>query len=102
MPRTGFEPARLSALPPQSSASANSATWAWWGNYTRARRSVEMIVRGGRAGRIAAMQVPMAGVWHVTVQAARAFTIHGDLYYEMKVVRDDDPQKVITVQLPQF
>jgi len=61
-----------------------------------------MIVRGGRAGRIVAMQVPMAGVWHVTVQAARAFSIHGDLYYEMKVVRDDDPQKVITVQLPQF
>src|SRR6266403_644992 len=28
LPRTGFEPARLSALPPQSSASANSATWA--------------------------------------------------------------------------
>src|SRR4051812_28513616 len=28
MPRTGFEPARLAALPPQSSASANSATWA--------------------------------------------------------------------------
>src|SRR3954470_21007624 len=29
MPRTGFEPARLAALPPQSSASANSATWAF-------------------------------------------------------------------------
>ena len=29
VPRTGFEPARLSALPPQSSASANSATWAF-------------------------------------------------------------------------
>src|SRR3954467_9851741 len=28
MPRTGFEPARLAALPPQSSASASSATWA--------------------------------------------------------------------------
>src|SRR6266566_677809 len=29
VPRTGFEPARLAALPPQSSASANSATWAF-------------------------------------------------------------------------
>jgi hypothetical protein len=28
LPRTGVEPARLAALPPQSSASANSATWA--------------------------------------------------------------------------
>src|SRR5689334_16099811 len=28
MPRTGFEPARVASLPPQSSASANSATWA--------------------------------------------------------------------------
>ena len=28
MPRTGFEPARVATLPPQSSASANSATWA--------------------------------------------------------------------------
>src|SRR6266516_1171868 len=28
MPRTGFEPARVASLPPQSSASASSATWA--------------------------------------------------------------------------
>src|SRR6266480_6742150 len=28
LPRTGFEPARCYSLPPQSSASANSATWA--------------------------------------------------------------------------
>ena len=31
MPRTGFEPARLAALPPQGSASANFATWATLG-----------------------------------------------------------------------
>src|SRR3954463_6988051 len=31
MPRTGLEPARVASLPPQSSASANSATWAWKG-----------------------------------------------------------------------
>ena len=44
MPRTGFEPAHLSALPPQSSASANSATWAWLRlrrNYTPVRWRVE-------------------------------------------------------------
>jgi hypothetical protein len=35
MPRTGLEPARLAALPPQSSASANSATWAWIGGHYR-------------------------------------------------------------------
>jgi hypothetical protein len=35
MPRTGLEPARLAALPPQSSASANSATWAWTGGHYR-------------------------------------------------------------------
>jgi len=29
LPRTGFEPARVAPLPPQSSASANFATWAW-------------------------------------------------------------------------
>src|ERR1043165_6814595 len=28
VPRTGFEPARVASLPPQSSASASSATWA--------------------------------------------------------------------------
>src|SRR5690242_19408264 len=33
LPRTGFEPARLAALPPQSSASANSATWAAWAGF---------------------------------------------------------------------
>ena len=35
VPRTGFEPARCYPLPPQSSASANSATWAWNQLYVR-------------------------------------------------------------------
>jgi hypothetical protein len=29
VPRTGFEPAHLTALPPEDSASTNFATWAW-------------------------------------------------------------------------
>ena len=41
LPRTGFEPARVAPLPPQSSASANFATWAWWGKYMRRLRGVE-------------------------------------------------------------
>src|SRR6476660_6721048 len=40
MPRTGFEPARVASLPPQSSASASSATWA------RMHRG-ELYARGG-------------------------------------------------------
>ena len=43
MPRTGFEPARCYSLPPQSSASANSATWAWGGDYTQESRLVENV-----------------------------------------------------------
>src|SRR5215213_6139253 len=42
MPRTGFEPARVASLPPQSSASANSATWAHLpANYTPGCNTVE-------------------------------------------------------------
>jgi hypothetical protein len=32
----------------------------------------------------------MVGSWTVTVNAARAFTIHGDLYFELHVSRTDD------------
>ena len=46
LPRTGFEPARLAALPPQSSASASSATWALFGtDYIRWKVAVEMELR---------------------------------------------------------
>ena len=34
VPRTGFEPAHLAALPPEGSASTNFATWAVEGKYT--------------------------------------------------------------------
>ena len=50
MPRTGFEPARLAALPPQSSASANSATWAFeWGAIIRLNPRLSRSLRLGFA-----------------------------------------------------
>ena len=36
------------------------------------------------------MNAPMVGSWSVEVKAVRPFTIHGDLYYELHVVRTDD------------
>lgn len=36
------------------------------------------------------MALPMVGSWTVTVNAARPFTIHGDLYFELHVSRSDD------------
>lgn len=36
------------------------------------------------------MQPPMMGSWTVEVKAVRPFTIHGDLYYELDVVRVDE------------
>ncbi len=35
------------------------------------------------------MNAPMVGSWTVDVRAVKPFTIHGDLYYEMQVVRLD-------------
>ncbi|HZN69846.1 MAG TPA: hypothetical protein VFB66_31520 [Tepidisphaeraceae bacterium] len=37
------------------------------------------------------MQPPIAGDWPVEIRAARQFAIHGDLYYELHVVKTDDP-----------
>lgn len=37
------------------------------------------------------MEPPIAGNWPVEVRAAKPFTIHGDLYYELQVVKTDDP-----------
>lgn len=36
------------------------------------------------------MQPPMVGSWTVRVMAVRPFTIHGDLYFELQVVRTDE------------
>ena len=37
------------------------------------------------------MQPPMIGNWLVRVDGFRSFTIHSDLYYELQVVRLDEP-----------
>ena len=44
----------------------------------------------------------MVGSWSVEVKAVRPFTIHGDVYYELHVVRLDDPagQSVLAVRVP--
>jgi hypothetical protein len=49
------------------------------------------------------MQPPMVGSWQVRVDAVRPFTIHGDLYYELHVVRTDAPAGGMTfvVRVPQ-
>lgn len=48
------------------------------------------------------MQPPMIGSWTVQVKAARPFSIHGDLYYEIQAVRTNDASgTLITLRLPQ-
>jgi hypothetical protein len=47
------------------------------------------------------MQTPMIGTWTVHVRAVRPFTIHGDLYYELAVVRDDLPDQLLAIRVPQ-
>ena len=48
------------------------------------------------------MQAPMIGSWTVHVQAVNPFTIHGDQYYEIQVVRTNDSEgNVLSLRLPQ-
>jgi hypothetical protein len=48
------------------------------------------------------MNAPMVGNWQVEVKAVRPFTIHGDLYYELHVVRRDDPGgQMLALRVPQ-
>jgi hypothetical protein len=48
------------------------------------------------------MQTPMVGSWSVEVKAVKPFTIHGDLYYELHVVRMDDPiNQLLAIRVPQ-
>jgi len=48
------------------------------------------------------MQTPMLGSWTVTVRAVRPFLIHGDLYYELHVVRaEGPPDQVAILRVPQ-
>ena len=37
------------------------------------------------------MNAPMVGSWSVEVRDVQPYTIHGDLYYELRVLRTDEP-----------
>jgi hypothetical protein len=44
----------------------------------------------------------MIGSWTVRVQAVNPFTIHGDQYYELHVVRTNDAEgNVLALRVPQ-
>jgi hypothetical protein len=47
------------------------------------------------------MQAPMVGSWKVRVHGVRPFAIHGDLYYELHVTREEDAEKVLAIRVPQ-
>ena len=48
------------------------------------------------------MQPPMVGTWDVELHHVRPFTIHGDIYYEVHVIRTDDPaNKMLSLRIPQ-
>ncbi len=45
---------------------------------------------------------PMVGSWAVEVRAVRPFTIHSDLYYELHVLRLDEPSgNIFSLRVPQ-
>ena len=37
------------------------------------------------------MNAPMVGTWSVEVRGVQPYTIHGDLYYDLYVLRTDEP-----------
>ena len=44
----------------------------------------------------------MVGSWSVDVKAVKPFTIHGDLYYELHVIRLNDPSnEMLAIRIPQ-
>lgn len=43
----------------------------------------------------------MTGSWIVDVMAVRPFTIHGDIYWELTVVRPEDANTGILLRVPQ-
>jgi hypothetical protein len=51
------------------------------------------------------MNAPMVGTWSVEVLVAQPFSIHGDLYYELRVTRTDDAatssDQTFAVRVPQ-
>ena len=47
-------------------------------------------------------QTPMVGSWSVEVKAVKPFTIHGDLYYELHVMRlDGAAGELLAIRVPQ-
>jgi hypothetical protein len=48
------------------------------------------------------MNAPMVGSWSIEVKAVKPFTIHGDLYYELHVVKTDDAAgATFAIKVPQ-
>jgi hypothetical protein len=50
---------------------------------------------------MSSVSTPMVGTWTVEVKAVKPFTIHGDLYYELHVTRDEQPGQVLGLRIPQ-
>ena len=48
-----------------------------------------------------AMQLPMTGSWAVEVKTVRPFTIHGDLYWELRAARLDEGGHEVSLRVPQ-
>jgi hypothetical protein len=48
---------------------------------------------------MSAVGTPKVGPWTVPVQAVRPFSIHGDLYYELHVTRDEQPGQVLALRI---
>lgn len=47
------------------------------------------------------MQTPMIGSWTVEVKDVRPFSIHGDQYFELHVVKTDQPGQLLAIRVPQ-
>jgi hypothetical protein len=48
------------------------------------------------------MNTPLIGNWSVQVRSVKPFTIHGDLYYELHIVRLDEPTgQLLALRAPQ-
>jgi hypothetical protein len=48
------------------------------------------------------MNAPMVGSWSVEVKAVKPFSIHGDMYYELHVIRLNDPSnEMLAIRVPQ-
>ena len=48
------------------------------------------------------MNAPMVGSWSVEVKDVKPFTIHGDQYYELHVMRIDEPgSSLVAIRVPQ-